>query len=87
MLAHEICKRKPARDTGPLWECLRHRRNAAGHGGRFNFLNGEPTRPAVWGSLEIVRGLQGMPLFHTPSSAGLLRFGDPLYLLRDIEQA
>jgi len=36
ILAHEMSIGKPWHDQGPLWEFLRHCRNAAAHGGRFN---------------------------------------------------
>lgn len=75
-------------DQGPLWEFLRHCRNAAGHGGNFRFLYGEPQRPAAWHGIEVVSGLQGTPLFHGPNFApGLLWPGDPISLLWEIEQA
>ena len=60
VLAHELCKGKAAHDTGPLWEFLRHCRNAAGHGGKFNFKHGEPRRPAKWGAVEIVLGFNAI---------------------------
>jgi hypothetical protein len=87
VLAHELCKGKAAHDTGPLWEFLRHCRNAAGHGGKFNFKHGEPRRPAKWGAVEIVLGLQGSPLFKGADGVGLLGPADPILLLWDIEQA
>jgi len=87
ILAHELCKDKAAHDTGPLWEFLRHCRHAAAHGGRFNFQHGEPRRPAKWGALEIVAGLQGSPLFKGADGVGFLSPADPILLLLDIEQA
>lgn len=86
VLAHEMCKHKSAHNTGPLWEFLRHCRNAAGHGGKFNFLHGEPRRPANWGAVEIVSGLQGSQLFKGADGQGLLGPADPIFLLWDIEQ-
>lgn len=74
-------------DKGPLWEFLRHCRNAAAHGGRFTFIPGQPSRPAKWGELVIDRGLEGTRLFQGNSEQGLIYPGDPLYLLWDIEQA
>jgi hypothetical protein len=80
----------------PLWQFLRHCRHAGGHGGRFNFLHGEPRRPAEWKTLEMTAGLQGSRLFDgpaTPTSTpddleeGLLAPGDAVALLWDIEQA
>jgi hypothetical protein len=87
VLAHELCKYKPAHDTGPLWEFLRHCRNAAGHGGRFNFLHGEPKRLAKWTGLEIHANLKGTPLFKDVDGNGFLSPANPILLLWDIEQA
>ena len=55
ILAHEITKTKPYRDKGPLWEFLRHCRNAAAHGGSFTLAPHEPRNPAMWGSFEVTR--------------------------------
>jgi hypothetical protein len=87
VLAHELCKDKPAHDQSLLWEFLRHCRNAAAHGGLFNLHGGEPYRPARWRTLEILPGLQGSPLFVGEDGRGLLRPADPVLLLWDIEQA
>ncbi len=87
VMAHECSKDKPWHGTDPLWEFLRHCRNAAGHGGSFSFKNDEPRRAAVWGRFEIVRDLQGTPLFKRPDGSGMLSLGDPIRLLWDIEQA
>jgi hypothetical protein len=86
ILSHELCKDKPAHDQGPLWEFLRHCRNAAGHGGKFSFQNREPRRPAKWRALEIVAGLHGTPLFKGTDGVGFLCPADPILLLLDIEQ-
>jgi hypothetical protein len=88
ILGHELCKDMTAHDTGPLWEFLRHCRNAAGHGGNFNLLHGEPKRPAKWRSLEILPALQGTPLFQREKDGSyFLGPADPILLLWDIEQA
>jgi hypothetical protein len=87
IVAHEISKDKRWHDRGPLWEFLRHCRNAAAHGGSFNLLHGEPRRPATWGSLQIKAGMQGIPLFKGTDPNGVLSPGDPIRLLWDIEQA
>jgi hypothetical protein len=79
----------------PLWEFLRHCRNAAGHGGRFYFSTGEPRNPARFRNLEITGELQGTPLFRplkkgvpgTENVPGILCVGDPIPLLWEIEQA
>jgi hypothetical protein len=88
LLIHAYAVTEPFRNKNPLWEFLRHCRNAAAHGGRFNLLNGEPHRPAVWGRFTITPAMQGTPLVATAEqSPGLLAPGDPLRLLWDIEQA
>jgi hypothetical protein len=87
ILAHETTKDEPYRDTGPLWEFLRHCRNAAAHRGVFHFVHGEPRRPAVWGHLRIEASLQGLPLFKGEDGHGFLSPGDPVRLLWDVEQA
>ncbi len=69
----------------PIWEFLRHLRNAAAHGGRFHFVNKEPRRPAVWRTKAIDRSLQGTAIFAAPLNAGFLGPGDVLYLLADID--
>lgn len=74
-------------DRNPLWEFLRHCRNAAAHGGRFHFRNGEPRRLAEWGRFRIEPSLQGTYLAARPERPGLLAPGDALKLLWDIEQA
>lgn len=86
ILAHEFSKGKPWYDRGPLWEFLRHCRNAAAHGGLFTFKGGEPRHPAEWGNYRIDRALQGTPLFDDQIGKGLLSPGDPIRLLLDIEQ-
>ena len=87
ILAHEATKDQPYRDDGPLWEFLRHCRNAAAHGGTFSLRKAEPRHRAVWGSLEITRQSNGTPLFKHGQRSGLLSPGDPIRLLWDIEQA
>ncbi len=74
-------------DKGPLWEFLRHCRNASAHNSLFTFKKDEPKRKAEWGRFSIVRTLQGTPLFINPNKPGLLSPGDPIRLLWDIEQA
>jgi hypothetical protein len=87
MLAYETCKDSPVRDQAPIWEFLRHTRNAAAHGGRFTFRNNEPCRPADWRSISLDAGLEGTPVMKGADGRGLLSPGDPIALLRDIEQA
>ena len=87
ILAHELCKDKQYHDVSEIWEFLRHCRHAAAHGGSFNFLHGEPRRPAKWGKFEIASMLQGTPLFKEQNKQGLISPGDVVRLLWDIEQA
>jgi hypothetical protein len=87
ILAHEFSKGKPWHDKGLLWEFLRHCRNAAAHGGSFNFIKDEPKHPSEWGHFRIERNMQGTPLFKDQQNTGLLSPGDPIRLLWDIEQA
>jgi len=63
VMAHEISKYKPWHNHDPLWEFLRHCRNAIAHGGSFHFSNGEPRRPAQWGPFVLTHALHGTPLF------------------------
>lgn len=71
----------------PLWEFLRHCRNAVGHNGRFRLLYGEPSRPALWSGLSIIPDLDNTALFQRGGQPGLLDPGDIIRLLMDIEQA
>jgi len=87
VLAHEMTKYASYRDTGPLWEFLRHCRNASSHNGLFNFRSGEPSRPAIWGRFQLDNSMHGTPLFKGDTGIGLLSPGDPIRLLWDIEQA
>lgn len=89
ILAHEMSKGQPWHDKGPLWEFLRHCRNALAHGGRFriDIHRGEPRYLAEWGRFRIEGGLHGTPLFKDDKGDGLLSPGDPIRLLWDIEQA
>lgn len=84
ILAYELTESFHTHD--PLWEFLRHCRNAAAHKGYFNFKGNQPNRPAKWRTLEIEPSLQGKPLFYDPPTPGFLGIGDTLYLLWDIEQ-
>ena len=85
ILAHELCKDKRYHKS-EIWEFLRHCRNAAAHGGLFNFLHGEPRRSAKWGKFKITPVLQGTPLFKDKNKQGLISPGDVIRLLWDIEQ-
>ena len=65
----------------PELEFFRHVRNAASHGGTWNFKSGEPRRTAKWRGREITRDLQDQPIW-----AANLKPGDLLVLLWDVEQ-
>lgn len=71
----------------PLWEFLRHCRNAGAHGGQFHFYPKEPCRPARWQGISITKKLEGFELACTSKCDGLLSRGDVLRLLWDIEVA
>jgi hypothetical protein len=87
ILADAVTRGQDWRDRGPLWEFLRHCRNAAAHGGKFHFQNDEPKLPAAWGRFVISPQLQGSSLFKGADGVGMLSPGDPIRLLWDIEQA
>jgi hypothetical protein len=72
----------------PLWEFLRHCRNALAHNnkGSFHFLYNEPINLAQWREFKITSELQGENLFNSTDSKGFLYIGDALYLLNDIEK-
>jgi hypothetical protein len=87
VLAHEISKHRPWHNQGPIWEFLRHCRNAVAHGGTLHFARTEPSRPAEWRSLVLTAELHGTPLHKKDGSGrGMLSPGDPILLLWDIEQ-
>lgn len=87
VLAHEMTKGAAYHDNGPLWEFLRHCRNATAHGGRFSFRRNQPRHLAEWGRFRITQALQGTNLMKDRDGKGLLSPGDPIRLLWDIEQA
>lgn len=74
-------------DHSPEFEFLRHLRNAAAHGNRFNFYPGEPRRPASWSGCAIDHTLKGVanPLANTECVGTFMSAGDVLTLLHDIE--
>lgn len=71
----------------PIWEFMRHCRNAVAHGGRFTLKNGEPRRPAKWRTLAISPVMAGSSLFVDPPDLGLIGPGDVIHLLQDLETA
>ena len=56
---HDEIRRRKLEDKEADMEFLRHIRNACGHGNRFTFRGGEPTRPAKLKELEITKKLDG----------------------------
>jgi hypothetical protein len=70
----------------PEWEFLRHCRHALAHGGAVTLSGKEPRFSAEWNGIAITAESQGMPLFAQADLPGLLKIGDPLYLLWDLEQ-
>ncbi len=87
VLAHDLSENRRAYDEGPLWEFLRHCRNAVANGGRFRLRGKEPTKRAAWRSLKIKHGMDDTLLFGQGDESGLLKPADPILLLWDIEQA
>jgi hypothetical protein len=71
---------------GPVYEVLRHVRNAAAHGNTWSFDHKEPRHPARSRNFEIdprkgkTNPLQGKPCFN-----GSLMPADLLFLVRDVE--
>jgi len=70
----------------PIWEFLRHCRNAAAHSGRFTLRKNEPTKLAKWRDLEITKELNDEMLFRTDEDEGFLQPGDVFYLLEDLDE-
>jgi hypothetical protein len=86
VMALEISKGKPWHTRDPMWEFLRHCRNAVAHGGRFRFERNEPRLAAKWGPFVLRNKRHNdTPLFK--KDGGMLSPGDPVRLLWDIEQA
>jgi hypothetical protein len=82
--AYESTKQFKSNDT--IWEFFRHCRNAAAHNGKFKFRKNQPSNLAEWNNFKITNELEGTYLFYTPNNNGMLKVGDPLDLLWDIEQ-
>jgi hypothetical protein len=79
---------EPHNHYSPEFELLRHVRNAASHGNRFNFFPREPKRPAAWAGFRIdhtrlgpANPLQGVECFGASLSPA-----DLLALLCDVER-
>jgi hypothetical protein len=85
LLVFEATKDSPAKDGAPVWEFLRHCRNAVAHDHRFFFVGAEPARPARWKRFNLNAAMHGTSLWGP--APGLLGPADPIDLLWDIEQA
>jgi hypothetical protein len=86
IVAYEIAKDYMKGEVGnsePMWEFLRHARNAAAHNGKWNLLNGEPRHSAEWRSIRLDPSFHGKDLL---GGSGTLGLADPIFLLWDIEQ-
>lgn len=74
----------------PLWLFFRYIRNAAAHGGKFYFAKSDPTdsdpKETQWNGFIINKSLHGRKLFKTTKKDGLLKFGDAILFLLDIER-
>jgi hypothetical protein len=58
----DACTQNQYFDRVPSLELLRHLRNGAAHGNRFNLTNGEPRRDADFqGNFRITSSLDGQP--------------------------
>lgn len=68
----------------PHWLFFRYIRNAAAHGGRFNFT--VSIKEAQWNDIVIDKSLQDSKLFKTNKHDGLLNLGDAILFLLDIEK-
>ncbi len=69
------------RQRHPELEFFRHLRNAASHGGVWNFRGNEPSRQASWRGRQLSNVLNGGRLFDVN-----LRPGDLLVFLSDVEK-
>lgn len=67
--------------SNPTHEFFRHLRNAASHGGKWNFRGKEPKFPAKWRDREVTADLQGQSIWKVRIGPG-----DILVLLWDIER-
>ena len=81
------------KDKSPILEVLRHLRNAAAHGNRFEFREytdksrSEPVRPAEWGGIYIDHTKKGKrnPLYGSQCVGSVIASADVLWLLHDID--
>lgn len=86
VLAYEVVKDVVgSRAADPVFQFLRHCRNAASHNGLFELRQGQPDKPAAWSGLDILAAMHGTRLFKDDDGCGLLLPGDPIRLLHDVE--
>lgn len=71
----------------PVFEFLRHARNAASHRNSWHFFSQEPNTHAEWNQIVLDESRKGdlNPLQNHPCFYGTLQPADLLYLLRDVE--
>jgi hypothetical protein len=75
-------------DKSPLFEFLRHCRNAAAHGNRFNFKDWEPSRAATWRTIDLDHPRKGAtnPRQNAELCSSTLAPADVLALLIDVDK-
>ena len=73
----------------PLWQFFFHCRNAAAHNGYFTFKypdgNSRKITKSTWNEFEITSLTEDTPLFTVGEDEGLLKSGDIIKLLMDVE--
>ncbi len=74
-------------DDSPIFEFLRHIRNACAHDNKFYFNKHEPRREARWKELKIDHKIKGEKnsLFGTECFFKFMGSADPVFLLNDVE--
>ena len=87
VMANEVTLNKTYRNHDPLWEFLRHSRNAIAHNGKWHFSKNEPRNPAEWRGIKLDKTYQGKSIFFDQGVSGTLNLGDVIALLHDIEIA
>jgi len=75
-------------DKSPVFEFLRHVRNAASHGNKFNFSANEPARAAEWQGAKFAWNCKGSAnaLHGTECFGTFIGAADLIHLLWDVEQ-
>jgi hypothetical protein len=80
-LIHDTLRENGFEKQTPEFEFFRHIRNAASHGNRLTFKNGEPRRPASYNGFTIDASMNGM----TDVIHNYIHFGDILNLINYIK--